>query len=205
MKVLLTGATGFIGSHLARLLVREGHEICSLIREGSDLWRISDIVPMLRQVRGDLLRPDQWDVTIEQLQPEACIHCAWYAVPGKYLHAEENLSLLNASIDLSLRLANAGCKRFVGMGTCFEYDTSLGYLAETTATKPRSLYAASKLVAPRATRPYNGHGDRLGPAVLPVRPTRGSKTPRAVCDPLTNAQRKGKRDERGAGERFSPC
>lgn len=145
MRVLLTGATGFIGSHVARLLVRESCEVHALVRESSDLWRINDIIPLLHLARCDLMASDRLSAHLERIRPDLCIHLAWYAIPGKYLTALENLSLLRASIDLASRLATLGCKRFIGIGTCFEYDTSLGYLSETSPTKPHNLYAASKL------------------------------------------------------------
>ena len=145
MRVLLTGATGFIGSHVARLLVHEGCEVHALIRESSNLARIKDIVPLLYPVKCDLLDFDELDTNLRRVQPDLCIHLAWYAVPGKYLKAVENLNLLSASLHLASRLADLGCKRLIGVGTCFEYDTSLGYLSEKSPTRPHNLYAASKL------------------------------------------------------------
>ncbi len=145
MRVFLTGATGFIGSHVARLLVSEGYQVHALVRESSDLCRIEDIVPLVHLERGDLLSFGELNAHLEQIRPDLCIHLAWYAVPGKYLTARENLSLLSASLHLASRLADLGCKRFVGIGTCFEYDTTFGYLSESSPTRPRSLYAASKL------------------------------------------------------------
>jgi len=145
MKVLITGATGFIGSHVARLLVTESCEVYAVVRESSDLWRINDIVPLLHLVRCDLLAFDELDPHLERIQPDLCIHVAWYAVPGQYLTTRENLSVLKASLHLASRLVDLGCKRFVGVGTCFEYDTSLGYLSEKTPNRPHTLYAASKL------------------------------------------------------------
>lgn len=146
MKVFLTGATGFIGSHVARLLVDDGHEVYALIRETStNLRRISDIMPSLRVVQGDLFQPSNLDAQLERIRPDLCIHLAWYAVPGEYLGAQENISLLAASIHLASRLAKLSCKKYLAAGTCFEYDTNLGYLSEDSSTKPSSLYAASKL------------------------------------------------------------
>lgn len=144
-RVLLTGATGFIGSHVARLLVSEGCKVHAVVRENSDLWRINEIAPQLHLVSCDLLEPDELNAHLERIRPDLVIHLAWYAVPGKYLAARENLSLLEASLHLASRLADLGCKRFIGIGTCFEYDTNLGYLSEESPTRPGSLYAASKL------------------------------------------------------------
>lgn len=146
MKILITGATGFIGSHLARLLVTQGLEVHIIIREKSNTWRIEDILPSLHIMYGDLeLESEKIEDYLQDIKPELCIHLAWYAEPGKYLNAQENLNSLQASIKLLSQLAKVGCKRFIGVGTCFEYDLSLGYLSESSATKPLTLYAATKV------------------------------------------------------------
>jgi len=145
VRVFLTGATGFIGSHVARLLVAEGCEVYALVRPGSNLWRIEDIVPLLQVVPYDLFEKEELEAELSRIRPELCLHLAWYAEPGKYLASRENIRLLNASLNLATLLESLGCKRFVSAGTCFEYDTSLGYLSETTPTAPSSIYAASKL------------------------------------------------------------
>ena len=41
-RILITGATGFIGSHVARAYVREDCEVYALVRKTSDLWRLYD-------------------------------------------------------------------------------------------------------------------------------------------------------------------
>jgi nucleoside-diphosphate-sugar epimerase len=151
MKILLTGATGFIGSHLARLLVNQGDEVYALVRAGSNLWRIKDIEAQLHVVQGDLLALEQMSAALENIRPEVCIHAAWDVEPGRYLTALENLSMLSASLHLASKLADMGCQRFVGIGTCFEYDLSVGYLAEESLTKPQTLYAASKLALQMVT------------------------------------------------------
>ncbi len=55
MKVFLTGATGFVGSHLARLLVQRGAEVVCLVRPSSQLQNLSDIPVHI--LKGDLLDP----------------------------------------------------------------------------------------------------------------------------------------------------
>lgn len=159
MKILLTGATGFVGSHLARLLVREGCEVFAVVRENSNLWRINDIVQNLHLVRCNLLAYENLDAHLKKIKPEMCIHLAWYAVPGKYLGAEDNMTSLAASLHLVSSLKKADCRRFVGVGTCFEYDTSLGQLSETSPTRPDSLYAASKLALQTVLKQF---GDASG-------------------------------------------
>jgi nucleoside-diphosphate-sugar epimerase len=145
VRVLVTGATGFIGSHVSRTLVQLGHDVYALVRPESDLWRIEDLLPSLHLLQGDLLAVDGLRGKLDEIRPDLCVHLAWYTEPGKYLISEENIELLRASLQLLACLSRFKCKRFVGVGTCSEYDTRAGYLSETSAVHPESLYAASKL------------------------------------------------------------
>ena len=146
MRVLITGAGGFIGSHLARLLVQEGCEVYALLRPHSDPWRINDLLPELTVLHGDLLNPAEgWLDQLVSIRPEACFHLAWYAEPGVFLSSPLNLRYLSASLALAEGLAKAGCRKLVVAGSFSEYDQELGYLAENSAIKPNTLYGATKV------------------------------------------------------------
>ena len=146
MRVLLTGAAGFIGAHVAAALLDRGVEVHAVVRDASRAPRLDAIAKQLTRHEADLLDPAARARVIGLAKPNLCIHAAWYAVPGKYLSAPENLAHVAASLELATALVDAGCTRFVGLGTCFEYDTGIGAnLTESSATGPRFLYASCKL------------------------------------------------------------
>ena len=75
------------------------------------------------------------------------IHVAWYAEPGKYLHSPMNRDCLEGTLRLAQGAIDAKVRRFVGIGTCFEYDLSIGRLSVTTPLRPATPYAAAKVEA----------------------------------------------------------
>jgi nucleoside-diphosphate-sugar epimerase len=156
MRVFLTGATGFVGSHVARLLVRHGHEVHALMLEGDAEEKLAKERfgaenDAIVRVRGDLLQPASYAAALEEASAgtrkgrfEACVHLGWYANPKDYLSSRVNVDLLGASAALGSKLVDLGCRRIVMAGTCFEYDTSFGLLSESTRLSPRHLYSTCK-------------------------------------------------------------
>lgn len=142
MRVLLTGAAGFIGSQIARLLVREGHEVSAIIRPQTDRWRVVDIERELVVIEGDLRALPELRNQLRAARPEICLHLAWHG--WGMAAAEENLVSLGVSLDLLRTMPDLSCRRFVAVGTCFEYDLTCDPLAETTPLRPRELYGTCK-------------------------------------------------------------
>ena len=143
VRVLLTGATGFIGSHVARLLVHEGHEVIAIVRPGADRWRLADIASRLDVIEGDLQDFGRIVGRVKARRPEICIHLAWKGWSGK-AEAEANLSSLGVSLEVLRSMLDLSCRRFVAAGTCFEYELTHERLAETSPLAPHDLYGACK-------------------------------------------------------------
>jgi len=145
MRVLLTGAAGFIGSHVARLALAEGHEVVALVRPGKSLRRLEDLRHRLQFLEGDLREAPALEAPLRAATPDVCLHLAWYAEPGgKRLWARENLDCLAGSLLLLQVLRDIGCPRLVIAGTSTEYDTSTRCVSETSPIRPANLYAATK-------------------------------------------------------------
>jgi nucleoside-diphosphate-sugar epimerase len=141
MKILLTGATGFIGSAILKLAVEQGHQVAALVRPGkSELPAHPDGV---RVLLGTLVEAP-W-AELAAFQPEICIHAAWITTPGTYMESPENEQLVGWSQSFLRKAVQLGVRRVIALGTCIEYQMTGKPLAEeTTLTAPVSQYARSK-------------------------------------------------------------
>jgi nucleoside-diphosphate-sugar epimerase len=128
-RVLVTGATGFIGRHAAPLLAERGFEVHAA---GSK--------------DADLLDPAAAESLVRRVQPSHLLHFAWYAVPGKFWTAPENAAWVEASIRLLRVFADTGGERATMSGSCAEYDWSgTGVLSEKDAPlRPATYYGKCK-------------------------------------------------------------
>ena len=138
MRILITGGTGFLGRALVSKAIDAGHEVLVLSRNdhkvSAGAWLATggmDKVP--------------WN-EIENFRPETCIHCAWITTPGEYLVSVENDRLCGLSLEFANGLHNRGAKKFVGVGTCLEYEEAATALNEEAApVRSPTRYAASKI------------------------------------------------------------
>ena len=136
MRVLLTGATGFVGRYVARELERQGIEYVGLQR-----GMTSDH----RSIQMDLLGTNELEELFQKLNPTHLIHVAWYAEHGKYWDSDLNLEWTSATKRLVEAFCASGGQHVVITGTCAEYDWANGYCVEdVTPLKPKSLYGICK-------------------------------------------------------------
>ena len=143
MRILVTGASGFIGSAFCHLALSHGHAIAGLMlptETPPTHVPATDRMLWLKGTLADL----PWRA-IEGFRPEVCVHFAWIATPGVYLESPENESYLRWSLDLVRRLHGLGMNHFVGVGTCIEYQITSAPLSEAhTPVAPTTLYARCK-------------------------------------------------------------
>jgi nucleoside-diphosphate-sugar epimerase len=137
-RIIVTGATGFIGRHVVSELAARGHEIHGLGRSVS-----SD--PLVVWHQCDLLAPGAVGPLVRALHADGLFHLAWNATPGVFWSAPDNLDWVAATLQLFRAFANAGGRRAVFAGTCAEYDWSTDLLSEDqTLLQPLTLYGRAK-------------------------------------------------------------
>jgi len=141
-RVLLTGASGFIGRHSIPFLLEKGYEVHAIYH--SNLIAQEEI-PSVTWHQCDLLNSEQINNLMGEVKPTHLLHLAWHTVHGECLTSPKNLEWVNASLGLIASFLENGGARPVIAGTCFEYDSRYGYCSEAiTPTRSKSLYGVCK-------------------------------------------------------------
>jgi nucleoside-diphosphate-sugar epimerase len=142
--VLLTGANGFVGKNIFRALTISDALIVPVVRSGRESSFKNE--PNVRRIVSS---PDIFQESVDWWADQCngvdvIVHAAWYAEPGMYLESSKNMDCLIGSLNFAKGAVHAGVTRFVGVGTCFEYDLSTGVLSKDTPLDPLTPYAAAK-------------------------------------------------------------
>ena len=147
-NILLTGATGFVGSNLARRLIRDGHKVNILSRSSSDFWRLKDIYGKLNIHEVDLLEKEKLENIIKEIKPEYIIHTATYG--GRPLQKETDKIITSNFLGL-MNLVEA-CntipyKCFINTGSSSEYGPKSEKMKESDICEPITAYGVSKVAS----------------------------------------------------------
>jgi len=146
-RILVTGATGFIGSHVARACVREGATVACTIREGTDPWRLLEALPAVARYNVNL--EDQAAVTdmVESFRPHIIMHLAARINRTRDLGLHETQHAANVRSTLYLVRAALKCPdltRFVYTGTIEEYGRGEVPFKEIQREEPITPYSLTK-------------------------------------------------------------
>lgn len=175
MRILLTGVTGFIGSHLARRLAAR-HEVAALLRPGAKRERIQPLK----------LKELAWDESAAGLapllgafKPELIIHLASLFIGEHKPGDVEGLVASNVRFPtLLLEAATAaGCRQFINTGSAWQHYDNAAYA-------PVSLYAATKQAFADILAYYVQVGSVTRALTLELSDTYGPDDPRPKLIPI---------------------
>lgn len=144
-KILVTGATGFIGNYVVSELLRRNHEVVATSKTGEKA-RNFDWYPYVTYLSADFSKMDTGDVQDYAAyfqQPDKVIHLAWPGLPNyrELFHFEENLY---NDFRFLKNLITHGVKDITITGTCFEYGMAEGCLSEEMPSDPQNSYGLAK-------------------------------------------------------------
>lgn len=150
-KILITGITGFLGSHVAENLTKGKFIVIGLKRKNADCWRCKDFSDKIIWVDID----DNFEEQIIKLNPSIFIHCAWSGAQANSRDVEyiqlENISFLKKILAIVSKCKSA---RFIGFGSQAEYGFLDSPAIETQSPNPNNLYGTAKVEASKIVQTY---------------------------------------------------
>jgi len=129
MKLLITGASGFIGQPLVKKLIEEGHSILALSRS-ADLQHVSNNTDKIIYFKSSLELENRALERIKDFEPDILIHLAWEKIPDfSFETSFENLQ--NHIIFFRHIFTVTSLKKFIVTGSCWEYNKKMGVCTES--------------------------------------------------------------------------
>jgi dolichol-phosphate mannosyltransferase len=147
-RVLITGATGFVGVNLARRVLRDGHEIHLLVRRSRQSWRLDEIAADVRLHEADLEDREAVRRAVSEVKPDWVFHLAAYgAYPTQTDFERMGATNLTGSVTLLDACREIGVEAFVQTGSSSEYGYKDHPASEDELLQPNSHYAITKAAA----------------------------------------------------------
>jgi nucleoside-diphosphate-sugar epimerase len=148
MRVLVTGATGFIGACLTRGLLEMGLEVHAFVRQTANRWRISDLAPHIILHDVDLRNAQAVEQTVASIRPNKIFHLATY---GGFSSQKDADAIYAANFLGTVNLVRAcekvGFDCFINTGSSSEYGIKSEPMKESDLLEPLGNYAVSKAAA----------------------------------------------------------
>lgn len=148
-NVIVTGANGFIGSHILKRMVEEGAKASIIVRESSDLWRIAEQLPYIKIFKGDMKDEEVVYKAVTASKPDYVFHMAAYGVDFRQ---QDYIEAAKSNILGTINLLNAirrtgGCNKLLYSGTSMQYGNKEGIITEEMRLTPSNIYGSTKAAA----------------------------------------------------------
>ena len=146
-NVLVTGATGFIGTNLIYRLLDSNYNISIFSHKKSKMQNIKNIIPKLDVYEINFSKPHIIKEKIKKIKPDIVYHLASY---GVNYHQTAYDKIINTNILGTLNLFNAiseygNVNKVINLGSCFEYNPKSKKMKEVDEINPQTVYGISKV------------------------------------------------------------
>lgn len=138
MRVIVTGATGFIGTPVCEQLLKAGHSVLAVTRN-----ECGQIPGEVQWLFADISNPSTYSSKISKFSPEVIVHLAWAGIPDFSL--AKSLENLNSSINFLTNVLQLDtCRKVLVAGSCFELNQHQGACSEDHLGSPRDNFTWAK-------------------------------------------------------------
>jgi nucleoside-diphosphate-sugar epimerase len=155
-KILITGASGFIGSWITRKLV--GNDILAIISPFSKPWRLNEIEKQVKIMKTDLSKIKQVERIFQEFRPDCVLHLATHGVYQYQQNDEKRIVEDNYLMTLNMlsESVRVGVKKFINTGSVFEYGSKSGSVKESDVdiTDILNKYSAVKMATTALASSY---------------------------------------------------
>ncbi|MDD4834068.1 MAG: NAD(P)-dependent oxidoreductase [Lutispora sp.] len=147
-RILITGANGFLGSHIVEKMIENNANISIILRETSDLWRIEEYLENLNIYYIDLNNPGAIYNCVNTIKPEIIFHMAAYGVDSRKndIYDAINTNFIG-TVNLLSAVGKIGCEKFINTGTSMQYGNKKEIIDENTNYTPDNIYGSTKAAA----------------------------------------------------------
>jgi len=206
-RILITGATGFVGRQVLKALLEGDTRLICVMRNES-----SKEIPHSPQIEKKVLTKNLfseeevwWREILQGV--DTIVHLAWYVEPATYQTSKKNLDCLIGTLQIAKAALRAGVRRFVGVGTCLEYKSSTASFHDGSAFAIITLCSLQSSDLSRFARIASPgrHRIRLVSFVLSAWGRRGSTTSGANSSEQVEQRAKSRTHRGVAGTGLYGC
>lgn len=137
MRIVITGATGFIGSDLIKKIDTKKNKILCISRKRHKNKN------NIKWIKCSLSEDNKYKKQISDFNAEVVIHLAWEGIPNlSKKNCKKNLSISKKFLNYFLNSKH--CKKIIISGTCFEYKNNIGSCNEKSKIEKTNIFSATK-------------------------------------------------------------